>query len=57
MYRLSKSKLMSALQCPKRLYLEIHQPGLAEIDASLQSRFDTGHRVGEVARSLYPKGG
>ena len=56
MYRLSKSKLMSALQCPKRLYLEIHQPDLAKIDASLQSRFDTGHRVGEVARSLYPEG-
>ena len=33
MYRLSKSKLMSALQCAKRLYLEIHQPELAHIDS------------------------
>ena len=56
MYRLSKSKLMSALQCPKRLYLEIHQPDLAEIDAGLQRRFAIGHEVGEVARSLYPEG-
>ena len=47
---------MSALQCQKRLYLEIHQPELAEADTGSQTRFDTGHRVGEVARSLYPEG-
>ena len=56
MYRLSKSKLMSASQCAKRLYLEVHQPELAHIDSGLESRFDTGHRVGEVARSLHPEG-
>jgi uncharacterized protein DUF2779 len=56
MYRLSKSKLLSALQCPKRLYLEIHQPDLAEVDAALQARFDIGHAVGATARSLYPGG-
>ncbi len=47
---------MSALQCPKRLYLEVHNPERVEIGAALQSRFDVGHRVGEVARSLYPGG-
>lgn len=55
-YRLSKSKLMSALQCGKRLYLEIHSPDLAQIEAGLQARFDVGHRVGEVARSLHRHG-
>jgi hypothetical protein len=31
--RLSKSRLMSGLQCPKRLWLEIHEPWRAQIDA------------------------
>jgi hypothetical protein len=56
MYSLSKSKLMSSLQCAKRLYLEVHQPELADVSIDLEARFDTGHRVGEVARSLYPQG-
>lgn len=56
MYRLSKSKLLSALQCPKRLYLEIHQPELVRVDSALQARFDAGHVVGATARSLFPGG-
>ena len=56
MYRLSKSKLVAALQCPKRLYLEVHQPAVARIGAALQARFDAGHRVGEAARALFPGG-
>lgn len=56
MYRLSKSKLLSALQCPKRLYLEIHEPDLAELDERVQIRFAMGHQVGEVARSLFAGG-
>src|SRR5436190_14700883 len=55
-YYLSKSKLLSALQCPKRLYLEVHQPELLEVDAALQARFATGHVVGATARSLFPGG-
>src|SRR5437773_333561 len=55
-YHLSKSKLLSALQCPKRLYLEVHQPKLAHVDAALQARFATGHVVGATARSLFPGG-
>ena len=55
-YYLSKSKLLSALQCPKRLYLEVHQPELAQVDAALQARFVTGHVVGATARSLFPGG-
>lgn len=55
--RLSKSRLMSGEQCAKRLWLEMHEPWRAEIDAGAQARFASGHRVGEVARSLYPEGG
>lgn len=54
--RLSKSRLMSGAQCGKRLWLEIHEPWRGEIDAGAQARFATGHRVGDVARSLYPEG-
>ena len=56
MYRLSKSRLLSGLQCPKRLYLEVHQPTLAHVDAALQARFATGHVVGATARSPFPGG-
>ncbi|HJS21149.1 MAG TPA: DUF2779 domain-containing protein [Steroidobacteraceae bacterium] len=54
--RLSKSRLLSFLQCPKRLWLEAHRPELAQITAARQALFDTGHRVGEVARMLYSRG-
>jgi hypothetical protein len=54
--RLSKSKLLSFLQCRKRLWLEAHRPELAQITAARQALFDTGHRVGEVARTLYSRG-
>ena len=50
---LSKSKLMAFRQCPRRLWLEVHRPELREDSAASQSRFDDGHRVGEIARSIY----
>ncbi len=53
---LSKSKLLSFLQCPKRLYLEVHRPELKEILAETEQRFSEGHRVGAVARALVPGG-
>lgn len=53
---LSKSRILSGLQCPKRLYLQVHQPDLAETDASTEHRYRVGHEVGEVARSLQPGG-
>jgi hypothetical protein len=49
---LSKSRILNGLQCPKRLYLQVHKPELAEIDPSTEHRFRVGHEVGEVARSL-----
>lgn len=54
--RLSKSRLLSYLQCPKRLWLAIHRPGLAEVTPATQALFETGHRVGEIARTLYAQG-
>jgi hypothetical protein len=53
---LSKSKILSLLQCPKRLWLEQHRPELIVVDESVQARLDAGQRVGEVARGLFPGG-
>ena len=50
---LSKSRVMSARQCRKRLHLEIHRPELQRISRATQLAFDTGHRVGALARELY----
>jgi len=50
---LSKSKLISAWQCPKRLYLEKFRPELATITDNMEAMFALGHEVGEVAQSLY----
>lgn len=54
---LSKSKLLAFLQCPKRMWLEIHRPKLREDSAATQASFEVGHQVGELARRLYdPRG-
>lgn len=53
---LSKSRILNGLQCPKRLYLQVHRPELAEVDAGTEHRFQVGHEVGAVARSLQPGG-
>jgi predicted RecB family nuclease len=54
MRRLSKSRLQSFLQCPKRLWLELHQPELAAPpDAATAARFASGNTVGAIARQLY----
>ena len=55
-FSLSKSRILAGLQCPKRLWLQTHQHELAEITPATQAAFDTGHRVGEVARTLFPGG-
>lgn len=57
MRNLSKSKIIAFRQCPKRLWLEVHHPELREDSAVAQARFAEGHRVGDIARTLYdPKG-
>lgn len=53
---LSKSKILLHRQCPKRLWLHIHKPELAEVDPAAEARFRDGNKVGDVARQLYPGG-
>lgn len=50
--RLSKSRIQSGRQCHKRLWLELHQPGLVEWDDAAQARLDEGTAFGELAQDL-----
>jgi len=54
--RLSKSKLMSWLQCPKRLWLQVNRPEVAQVSAQSEAGFARGHRVGKIAQRLFPGG-
>lgn len=54
---LSKTRFMAGLQCDKRLYLESYYPGFRDpIGNSLQALFDSGHRVGALARERFHGG-
>ncbi len=56
-FRLSKSKFLAALQCEKRLYLDIHHPDLAtRPDAGTQAILDMGSEIGAQARERFPGG-
>src|SRR4051794_588218 len=50
---LSKTKLLAFRQCPKRLWLEIHQPTSKQDSRSTQASFRIGNSIGELARKLY----
>lgn len=57
MRNFSKSKLMALRQCEKRLWLEVHRPDLREDSEQAEYRFQVGHQVGDMARSLFdPEG-
>src|SRR5574342_419539 len=55
---LSKSRFCYGLQCPKQLWLRVHEPDAPEleVDPGLQAVFDRGNRVGEAARERFPGG-
>jgi len=54
---LSKSRFLAGLQCPKKLWTEIHARELIPpVDAATQARFDQGHDVGSLAKKLFPGG-
>lgn len=53
---LSKSRILLHRQCPKRLWLQIHRPELAEDAPDAVARMSTGTAVGELARALHPDG-
>ncbi|MGO8685457.1 MAG: DUF2779 domain-containing protein [Thermoleophilia bacterium] len=55
-FRLSKSKIIAGVQCPRRLWYEVHRPELAVHDAAVKRRFAGGHDVGALARRLFPGG-
>jgi predicted RecB family nuclease len=55
--RLSKSKIISGIQCLKRLWLEVHRSDLLKYDQSILARMDTGHKVGEIAYKFLAPGG
>jgi len=52
--KISKSKFMAGLQCPKREYLQVRRPELAEsVD---DGRKQQGTEVGSLARQMFPGG-
>lgn len=58
MHRLSKSKYVAGLQCPKLLWWSVHEPEAEELvpDVALQAIFDQGNEVGARAREHVPGG-
>jgi hypothetical protein len=58
MRALSKSKILAFLQCPKRLWLEVHRRTLLKDSAATEASYASGHQIGEIAQKLYgPEGG
>lgn len=57
-HRLSKSRAVAGLQCPKMLWWRVHEPDAPElvIGDDLRAVFDRGNRVGEAARTYIPDG-
>ena len=53
---LSKSRLISAWQCRKKLHLEAHHPELVETSSMAESLFAAGNQVGEVAKQVFGSG-
>ncbi|MCL4417681.1 MAG: DUF2779 domain-containing protein [Actinobacteria bacterium] len=54
---ISKSKYVSGLQCLKYLWYLINDPGaIPPFDEITQFRFQQGHDVGNLAKSLFPDG-
>jgi|CXWL01.1.fsa_nt_gi hypothetical protein len=54
---LTKSKFLNGLQCPKLLWTRCNAPqDIPDASEGLQSIFDAGHRVGELATRRFPGG-
>jgi hypothetical protein len=56
-WTLSKSRILSFLQCSKRLYLEVHHPNLIKYSSHSEVAFRIGDEVGETARKVLMPGG
>lgn len=55
-FGLSKSKLTTFEQCPRRLWQQTHAPERAEVDDDQEARMAMGHTVGDIACGLFPDG-
>ena len=54
---LSKTKYLAGLQCPRLIWIQIHDSGkIPETDPVTQHIFDQGHEVGYLAKKLFPGG-
>ena len=54
---LSKTKYITGLQCPRLIWIQIHEPEkVPETDPVTSHIFDQGHLVGELAKTLFPGG-
>jgi hypothetical protein len=54
---LSKTKYLNGLQCPRLIWIEIHEPEkIPETDPVTQHIFSQGHLVSELAKRLFPDG-
>ncbi len=55
-FGLSKSRITSFEQCPKKLWLSVHKRDVAETKAGSELRFSGGNEVGDIACELSPGG-
>jgi len=57
-HRLSKSRFCYGLQCVRQLWWRVHEPDAPELVSppDLQSVFDRGHRIGDLAQLSFPGG-
>jgi CRISPR/Cas system-associated exonuclease Cas4 (RecB family) len=55
-FGLSKSKVMYAFQCPRRLWLEVKRPQLAQSTQQAAHVMQLGNDIHETARTLFPNG-
>ena len=54
---LTKSRYVAGLQCPRLLWMKVHEKEkLPEPDTGTQSKFEEGDHVGELAKKLFPDG-
>lgn len=56
-WTLSKSHILSFLQCSKRLYLEIHHRNLIKYSSHSEVAFRIGDEIGETAQKILMPGG
>jgi len=53
MTKLSKSKLLSFLNCPKSLWLDVNRRELKHDSAASEAKLKVGHTIGEISQRIY----